>query len=183
MGVKVRAANPKKPWSIIKASKGVVSNASVWDTQSLLPNQDITPKQRDWSSEARQTPQTGSFMHLHLGELLFIYQLFLVTLRYNYKLSRIHLYVNCMSYICVFDSVHADLLLHPGMHSYVSVLHAALSIYSVQFSIAHSICAGGRLPILFNFRLSSSQGSFQVMTALPDQDITGVQLCLPLQSV
>ena len=99
VGVKVRGANPKKPWSIIKASKGVVSNASVWDTQSLLPNQDITPKQRDWSSEARQTPQTGSFMHLHLGELLYIYQLFLVTLRHNFKLT-IYIYTY-MSTLCL----------------------------------------------------------------------------------
>lgn len=71
VGVKVRAANPKKPSAVIKARKGVVTNASVWDTQGLLPNQDITPKQRDWSSEAKQTPQTGSFMHLHLGDILF----------------------------------------------------------------------------------------------------------------
>lgn len=67
VGVKVRAANPKRPSAVIKARKGVVTNASVWDTQGLLPNQDITPKQREWSSEAKQTPQTGSFMHLHLG--------------------------------------------------------------------------------------------------------------------
>ena len=71
--MKVRAANPKKPSAVIKARKGVVTNASVWDTQGLLPNQDITPKQREWSSEAKQTPQTGSFMHLHLGGILFFF--------------------------------------------------------------------------------------------------------------
>lgn len=71
--MKVRAANPKKPSAVIKACKGVVTNASVWDTQALLPNQDINPKQREWSSEAKQTPQTGSFMHLHLGDILFFF--------------------------------------------------------------------------------------------------------------
>ncbi len=80
VGVKVQAANPKKSSTIIKAHKGVVSNASVWDTQSLLPNQDITPKQKSWSSEARKTPQTGSFMHLHLGQTLVFFFIFFFTL-------------------------------------------------------------------------------------------------------
>lgn len=66
-GVRLRPANSKKPPTVIKTRKGVVSNASVWDTQTLLPNQDITPKQEQWSAEAKGTPQTGSFMHLHLG--------------------------------------------------------------------------------------------------------------------
>ena len=74
VGVKLRAANPKKPSVVIRTHKGVVSNASVWDTQSLLPDQDITPKQKRWSTEAKQTPQTGSFMHLHLGENFFLLQ-------------------------------------------------------------------------------------------------------------
>ena len=68
MGVRVRPQNSRKPPTIIRTAKGVVSNASVWDTQSLLPHQDITPKQQQWSEEAERTPQTGSFMHLHLGE-------------------------------------------------------------------------------------------------------------------
>ena len=66
--MRIRPANSRKPPTVIKARKGVVSNASVWDTQRLLPDQDITPKQQQWSSEAKQTPQTGSFMHLHLGQ-------------------------------------------------------------------------------------------------------------------
>ncbi|KAL3152692.1 hypothetical protein ABBQ38_012286 [Trebouxia sp. C0009 RCD-2024] len=66
-GVRIHPANSRKPPTFIKARKGVISNASVWDTQTLLPNQDITPKQQQWSEEAKRTPQTGSFMHLHLG--------------------------------------------------------------------------------------------------------------------
>lgn len=67
-GVRLRPASSRKCSTVIKARKGVISNASVWDTQTLLPNQDITPKQEQWSAEAKQTPQTGSFMHLHLGQ-------------------------------------------------------------------------------------------------------------------
>ncbi len=37
-GVKLRGG------SIVRASKSVVSNASMWDTQRLLPNNVITPK-------------------------------------------------------------------------------------------------------------------------------------------
>ena len=69
-GVRLRPANSKKPPVTIKARKGVISNASVWDTQGLLPHDNITPKQESWSKEAKQTPMTGSFMHLHLGESL-----------------------------------------------------------------------------------------------------------------
>ena len=49
------------------ARKAVVSNASVWDTQHLLPG---SPGETGWRQEAMQTPMTGSFMHLHLGEAL-----------------------------------------------------------------------------------------------------------------
>lgn len=66
--MRIHPANSRKPPTFIKARKGVISNASVWDTQTLLPNQDITPKQQQWSEEAKRTPQTGSFMHLHLGD-------------------------------------------------------------------------------------------------------------------
>ena len=47
------------------ARKAVVSNASVWDTQHLLQG---SPEESGWRQEAMQTPMTGSFMHLHLGD-------------------------------------------------------------------------------------------------------------------
>ena len=50
---------------VIRAQQGVISNASVWDTMRLLPS-GAAPQQ--WMQECSQTPQTGSFMHLHLGE-------------------------------------------------------------------------------------------------------------------
>ena len=50
--------------AVIRARRGVVSNASVWDTQALLPAEG-TPS--NWRREALGTPRTGSFMHLHLG--------------------------------------------------------------------------------------------------------------------
>lgn len=49
---------------IIRARRGVISNASVWDTQRLLPSGAAPSK---WQQESLTTPQTGSFMHLHLG--------------------------------------------------------------------------------------------------------------------
>lgn len=48
---------------VIRASKSVVSNASVWDTQKLLP-EGTAP---DWAQAASDTPAIESFMHLHLG--------------------------------------------------------------------------------------------------------------------
>ena len=46
------------------ASKAVISNASIWDTLKLLPNNRVTRK----LIEARkETPECESFMHLHLG--------------------------------------------------------------------------------------------------------------------
>lgn len=48
----------------IKARKAVISNASVWDTLSLLPPGTAPP---DWVARSAATPTTGSFMHLHLG--------------------------------------------------------------------------------------------------------------------
>ncbi|MCS6943653.1 MAG: NAD(P)/FAD-dependent oxidoreductase [Geminocystis sp.] len=56
----VRLANGE----IISASKAVVSNASIWDTLSLIPEEVLPPKIRQkWLS----TPANRSFMHLHLG--------------------------------------------------------------------------------------------------------------------
>lgn len=41
----------------------MVSNASIWDTQNLLPT-GVAPQ---WSQDASETPAVESFMHLHLG--------------------------------------------------------------------------------------------------------------------
>ena len=47
----------------VRASRAVVSNASVWDTLKLLPEKAVPNRFR-----ARQaTPECDSFMHLHLG--------------------------------------------------------------------------------------------------------------------
>ncbi|MEQ8996791.1 MAG: NAD(P)/FAD-dependent oxidoreductase [Coleofasciculus sp. B1-GNL1-01] len=48
----------------IRARQGVVSNASVWDTLKLIPD-DAVPKAFRQSRQA--TPTCESFMHLHLG--------------------------------------------------------------------------------------------------------------------
>ncbi|MFQ4142170.1 NAD(P)/FAD-dependent oxidoreductase [Chlorogloeopsis sp. ULAP02] len=56
----VRLRNGKE----IRVRRAVVSNASVWDTLKLLPEQAV-PK---WFIEQRvSTPECDSFMHLHLG--------------------------------------------------------------------------------------------------------------------
>ena len=52
---------------IIHARRGVISNASVWDTLKLLPEH-AAPQ--EWTQQCLRTPQTGSFMHLHLGEAM-----------------------------------------------------------------------------------------------------------------
>ena len=49
---------------IIKARKAVVTNASVWDTAALLEG---GGKIKQFQEQSLRTPQTGSFMHLHLG--------------------------------------------------------------------------------------------------------------------
>ena len=49
----------------IKARKGVISNASVWDTLKLLPEGAVTDGA--WRRKAADTPACPSFMHLHLG--------------------------------------------------------------------------------------------------------------------
>ena len=66
MGVRLegRGARGEDGGAVIRARRGVVSNASAWDTQALLPAEG-TPSQ--WRREALATPRTGSFMHLHLG--------------------------------------------------------------------------------------------------------------------
>ena len=56
-GVKLKNGNT------IKAST-VISNASVWDTLPLIPD-DAVPQ--SWRKEKAQTPECESFMHLHLG--------------------------------------------------------------------------------------------------------------------
>ncbi len=58
--VGVRLRNGKE----IKATKAVVSNASIWDTMPLLP-QGALPK--SFAAEREATPECESFMHLHLG--------------------------------------------------------------------------------------------------------------------
>ncbi|GLC53603.1 hypothetical protein PLESTB_000767600 [Pleodorina starrii] len=49
---------------VIRARCGVVSNASVWDTQRLLPR-GAAPAQ--WARTSEATPALDSFVHLHLG--------------------------------------------------------------------------------------------------------------------
>ncbi len=58
VGVKLRDGRE------IKATKAVISNASVWDTLKLLP-QNALPE--DFYRERKNTPECDSFMHLHLG--------------------------------------------------------------------------------------------------------------------
>jgi len=58
VGVKLRDGR------FVQARKAVVSNASTWDTVSLLPP-DAVPK--ELQTRAKDTPQCDSFMHLHLG--------------------------------------------------------------------------------------------------------------------
>lgn len=58
VGVELRGGD------IIRANKAVVSNASVWDTLRLLP-EDAVPE--SYRSKAEGTPANRSFMHLHLG--------------------------------------------------------------------------------------------------------------------
>ena len=68
MGVRLAKRNSKQDrHEVIRASRAVVSNASVWDTQKLLPRGAAPAK---WQQESLATPMTGSFMHLHLGDPL-----------------------------------------------------------------------------------------------------------------
>ena len=58
----------------IRASHAVISNASIWDTERLLPPGTIgsgswlQPSLPKWRHEAANIPRTGSFVHLHLGK-------------------------------------------------------------------------------------------------------------------
>ncbi|XP_010681073.2 prolycopene isomerase, chloroplastic [Beta vulgaris subsp. vulgaris] len=58
VGVRLRSGQ------FVRAKKAVVSNASMWDTLSLLPLESL-PK--TYQERIRSTPQCESFMHLHLG--------------------------------------------------------------------------------------------------------------------
>eukprot|EP00899_Mesostigma_viride_P022857 jgi/Mesvir1/3756/Mv15030-RA.1 len=51
---------------IIRARKGVVSNASIWDTMAMLPPGTI-PLPAGYRETSLATPQTESFMHLHVA--------------------------------------------------------------------------------------------------------------------
>lgn len=61
-----RAAGVKlRNGTSLRASKAVISNASVWDTASkLLPEEMVPP---EYKKAAQQTPTCPSFMHLHIG--------------------------------------------------------------------------------------------------------------------
>lgn len=61
-GTAVGVQTKKK--KIIKAKKGVISNASTIDTVKLLPDDS---SKKSWSQEVEKTPLNPSFMHLHLG--------------------------------------------------------------------------------------------------------------------
>ncbi len=63
MGVRL-ARRGGRAGEVVRAAAAVVSNASAWDTQRLLPP-GAAPAA--WRSEALQTPRTGSFVHLHAG--------------------------------------------------------------------------------------------------------------------
>lgn len=66
----MRPRNPRKGGSdYVRARKAVISNASLWDTQRLLPRDAVSEK---WETEIKGTEQCGSFMHLHLGASLSI---------------------------------------------------------------------------------------------------------------
>ena len=51
---------------VIKAKRGVVSNASIWDTYKLIPSTCAAISAED-RKRKMDTPRTGSFVHLHLG--------------------------------------------------------------------------------------------------------------------
>ncbi|MDZ8184252.1 MAG: NAD(P)/FAD-dependent oxidoreductase [Nostoc sp. ChiSLP02] len=48
----------------IRARKAVISNASVWDTLKLLPENAVS---KQFRAQKQATPECDSFMHLHLG--------------------------------------------------------------------------------------------------------------------
>ncbi|MBE9031005.1 NAD(P)/FAD-dependent oxidoreductase [filamentous cyanobacterium LEGE 11480] len=58
IGVRLRGG------AVMQARKAVISNASVWDTMNLLPEDAVPCK---WRQQREQTPACESFMHLHVG--------------------------------------------------------------------------------------------------------------------
>lgn len=58
VGVRLRSGE------VIRVKNAVVSNASVWDTLKLLPENAVP---RKWQQQRAQTPACESFMHLHVG--------------------------------------------------------------------------------------------------------------------
>ena len=86
MGVRLAKTNSKQEGhEVIRAGSAVISNASVWDTQRLLPG-GVAPQK--WRQESLATPMTGSFMHLHLGEALqmIAFTLLLQCVKINYDI-------------------------------------------------------------------------------------------------
>ena len=51
----------------VRATRAVVSNASVWDTLKLLPQGDVPEQYRQYKQTAADIPMCPSFMHLHIG--------------------------------------------------------------------------------------------------------------------
>ena len=72
-GVRLGGGGAGAAPEIIRAARAVVSNASVWDTADLLQQSGESGGGKGskggaaYAAEARATPHTGSFMHLHLG--------------------------------------------------------------------------------------------------------------------
>ncbi|CAG9460320.1 unnamed protein product [Pedinophyceae sp. YPF-701] len=63
-GVKVRGSKG----GFVRARKAVISNATTWDTQRLLPSTATSAGQvAAWSRECKAVPPLPSFVHLHLG--------------------------------------------------------------------------------------------------------------------
>jgi len=72
----ILAGRPGERVGTVVARRGVVSNASAWDTQDLLRASSLAgpggervlaPPQAAWAAERSATPMTGSFLHLHAG--------------------------------------------------------------------------------------------------------------------
>lgn len=61
VGIVVRKGNVIEE---IRCRKGVVSNASSFDTMNLLPSSE---QQLKWQKDVEKTPLNPSFMHLHIG--------------------------------------------------------------------------------------------------------------------
>ena len=72
-GVTLTGSTPGRAPLAVKARKGVISNASAWDTARLLPKKAAaaaaltTPAAARLAAEATATPPLRSFMHLFMG--------------------------------------------------------------------------------------------------------------------